>query len=98
MVRNILVNIGSDNSLLHQAMTWTNVDISSVRPTDNRLREFSQRIAQPSIAEIILKVTFLECNSNLQGVDEDREWESPYIKRRFCVVSGPCFLYYRVCF
>ena len=54
----------------HQAITWTNVDLSSVRFSDNHLRAISQEIPQSSITEISLKITYLDFNSNLPGVNE----------------------------
>ena len=39
----------------HQAITWTNVDLSSVRSGDIVLRAISQQVSQPSITVIGLK-------------------------------------------
>ena len=44
------VNIGSGNGLLPGAtkpITWTNIDLSSVRSSDNNLRAISQEISRP---------------------------------------------------
>ena len=41
----------------HQAITWTNVDLSSVRSCDIPLGAISQKISQPSIIVIGLKST-----------------------------------------
>ena len=51
----------------HQAITWTNVDLSSVRSSDNYLRANSQKTPQPSITKISLKITYryLRFHSNL---------------------------------
>ena len=38
MATEIWVNIGSGNGLLHQAITWTNVDLSSVMSSDIHLK------------------------------------------------------------
>ena len=39
----------------HQAIIWTNVDLSSVRSSDIHLRASSQEIPQPSTTEIMCK-------------------------------------------
>ena len=54
----------------HQAITWTNVDLSSVRSSDIHLRASSQDIPQPSITEIIWKTKYLKCHSNFPGANE----------------------------
>ena len=41
--------------LMHQAITWTNFDLSLIRLSDIHLRASSQETTQPSITEIILK-------------------------------------------
>ena len=43
----------------HQAITGTNVDLSSVRSSDIHLRVISQDVTQPSITKINLKITYL---------------------------------------
>ena len=43
----------------HQAITWTSVDLSSVRSSDNHTRAVSEEIPQPSISKIIMKITHL---------------------------------------
>ena len=56
-----MVNIGSGNGFVperHQAITWTNVDLLSVRSTDIHLSAISQEIVQPSITKISLKIFF----------------------------------------
>ena len=71
MATAIWVNIGSGNGLLrHQAITWTNVDLSSSRSSDIHLRASSQEIPQPSITEIICKINDLKFYSNFPGADE----------------------------
>ena len=42
----------------HQA--WTNVDLSSARSSDNRLGAISQKIPQPSVTKIGLKIPSLK--------------------------------------
>ena len=54
----------------HQAITWTNVDLSSGRSSDINLRASLQEIHQPSITEIIWKIKYLEFHSNFPGVNE----------------------------
>ena len=54
----------------HQAITWTNVDLSSVRSSDIHLRASSQEIPQPSITEIIRKIKYLKFHSNFPGANE----------------------------
>ena len=57
----------------HQAITWTNVDLSSVRSTGIHLRAILQEIPQPSVSEISLKITYLKFCSKLPGANELRE-------------------------
>ena len=42
----------------HQAITWTNVDISSINPTDIHVRRTAQEIPQSSSTKISLKFTY----------------------------------------
>ena len=51
----------------HQDITWSNVDLSSVRPSGIHLRAISQEIPQPPFTNISLKITNLKLNWNLQG-------------------------------
>ena len=51
----------------HQAINWTNVDLSSVRRRDIHLTAVSQRIPQPSICNMSLKITYLNFLSNQIG-------------------------------
>ena len=44
----------------HQAITWTNVDWSSVTYSDIHLRAISQEIPQPWIPKISLKINYLK--------------------------------------
>ena len=52
------------------AITRTNVDLSSVKSSDNHLWAISQDIPQPSITKIILKITYLKFHSNFPGANE----------------------------
>ena len=54
----------------HQAITWTNVDLSSIRSSDIHLRSILWKVSQPSIIEISLKITYLKFHSNFPGVNE----------------------------
>ena len=54
----------------HQAITWTNVDLSPVRSTDILIRAISQQMPQPSITKICLKMTCLKFHSNFPGANE----------------------------
>ena len=58
----------------HQAITWTNVDLSSLRSSDVHLRAIALEISQPSVTKIILKIIFLRCYWNLQGANELILW------------------------
>ena len=49
-----------NDSWRHQAITWTNVDLSSVRSSDILLRAISQQVSQPSNTVIGLKSTHLK--------------------------------------
>ena len=57
-------------SIRHQAITWTNVDLSLVKSSDIRLMATSLEIPQPSITKCSLKITYLKSQSNLQGANE----------------------------
>ena len=54
---------------LHQAIAWTNVDLSSVRSSDNHLRAISWEISQPSVINISLKIS-LKFHLTLPGANE----------------------------
>ena len=66
----IWVNIGTGDGLLHQAITWTNVDLSSARSSGIHLRAILQEIPQPSVTEISMKITYLKFCSNIPGTNE----------------------------
>ena len=48
----------------HHAITWNNVDLSSVKSSDIHLRTSSQETPQTSITEIICKIKSLKFHSN----------------------------------
>ena len=54
----------------HQAITWTNVDWSSVKSSDIHIRAISQEMPQPSITKICLKIAFLKFHLNFPGANE----------------------------
>ena len=54
----------------HQAITWTNADLSSVRSSDIHLRTISQGIPRPTITKISFKIIYLKLHSNLPGTNE----------------------------
>ena len=58
----------------HQAITWTNVDWSSVKSSDIHIRAISQEMSQPSISNIFLKSTCLKLHSNFPGANELIHW------------------------
>ena len=63
MATEIWVNIG----WRHQAITWTNVDLSSVRSKDIYLEEISWEMSQPSIAK---KWTWKPLNQNFVKISQ----------------------------
>ena len=54
----------------HQAITWTNIDVTSERSSDIHLRTISQVISLPSITEISLKIIHTNFHWNLPRVNE----------------------------
>ena len=54
----------------HQAITWTNVDLSSVRSSGIHLMAVSWEIPQPPFTEVSLKMTYLKLNLNHPGANE----------------------------
>ena len=54
----------------HQTKTWTNVDLSSVRFSDNHLMAVSQEIPQAINYEISLKIPYVKFHSNRPGASE----------------------------
>ena len=54
----------------HKAITWINVDLSSVRSSGIHLRAISQEISQLPITEISLKIIYVKFHSNQRGANE----------------------------
>ena len=71
-----LVNLGQHKlrswlvAWWHQAITWTNVDLSSVRSSGIHLSAILQEIPQPSVTEISLTIIYLKFCSNLPGAND----------------------------
>ena len=61
----------------HQAITWTNVDLWSLRSSDNQLKAILQQMPQPSINNISCKMNSLKLCSNFPGANE-LKW-LPYV-------------------
>ena len=55
-----LVNIGSGNGWRHQAITLTNVDLSSVRFCGIHLMSISQEMLKISFLDMSVKITNLK--------------------------------------
>ena len=53
----------------HQAITWTNVQLSYIRSNDIHLRATSQEILQPSVSKISLKIIYHCFHANLPGAN-----------------------------
>ena len=74
MAAGTLGNICSGNGLLpdgtKQAITFTNVDLSSLRYSDVHLRAISPDMSQPSVTKISLNIIFLRFYWNLPGANE----------------------------
>ena len=54
----------------HQAITWTNVDLSSERSSDIHLRTISEAKSMPTITEVSLQIIFTKFHWNLPGAYE----------------------------
>ena len=54
----------------HQAITWTNVDLSSLRSCGIHLTTVSQQMPYPSIPEISFESGYLKFYSDLPGANE----------------------------
>ena len=54
----------------HQAITWTDVDWSSVKSSDIHIRANPQEMPQPPISTIRLKFVYLKFHSNIPGANE----------------------------
>ena len=53
-----------------QAITWADVDVSSVRSSGIHLRAISLEIPQPPFTKVSLKITYLKLTWNLPGANE----------------------------
>ena len=79
----------------HQAITWTNVDLWSVRSIGIHLRAILQKIPQPPIIKISLKITFLKFLSNLPGANKSTDWGDAYMHHRIVLFhKSQCALPY----
>ena len=58
------------SAVRQQAITWTNVDLPSVRSIGIHFSTILQEILQPSIIKISWKMTFLKFLLNLPGANE----------------------------
>ena len=54
----------------HQAITSTNVDLSSVKSSDIHLKTIALETSQPPITKISFKMTYLKFYLNLPGANE----------------------------
>ena len=55
----------------HQAITWTNVDLSSLKPSDFHLRTiWPEILSHQSLKYFSVKITHLKFYSNLPGANE----------------------------
>ena len=72
----------------HQAITWTNIDLSSVRCSGIHLRAISSEIPQPPFTKVSLKITHLKLNQNLPGANELIVMRNPGLESlsRSCVI------------
>ena len=82
----------------HQGITWTNVDLSLVRSSDNHMRANSQNILQPWITKITTKITYLKFLSYLPGVSVE-EFLISSVENEFVDIcnqnhTGKCFFLY----
>ena len=71
MVASIWVNIGSGNGLLPDgAITWTDVDLSSVGFCGMQLWTISQEVLKNLIRNMNWKITILKLLPHLSGTNE----------------------------
>ena len=54
----------------HQAITWTNAELLSVKSSDIHLNTIAQEIPQLPITKISMKMTYLKFHLNLPGAKE----------------------------
>ena len=70
----------------HQAITWTNVDLSSIRSSDIHLRAISQEIPQPSVTIICSKTTYCPaCRTTLVATRFRVAVICPIIQEPHCI-------------
>ena len=73
----------------HKAITWTNVDLSSLRSSDVHLRAISREISQPPVTKISLRIIFQRFYRNLPGANELIAGGAYHIKSRLqCGISS----------
>ena len=72
----------------HQAITWTNVDLSSVRSCSIHRKALSWEDLKIAINKTRLKITFLESYSDLPGANE-LTYELHYDSERGCCACSP---------
>ena len=80
----------------HQAITWTNVDLSSVRSCGHHVRAISLEMPQSSVTKIYLKITCLKFHSNFPGANalkydttwcSHKTWESLSCQLMSCLLE-----------
>ena len=64
----------------HQAITWTNLGLSSVSPSDIHLKAISQEIYTSAIKHFGLKITYLRFHSKLKNYLSGISFKSPTYK------------------
>ena len=79
----------------HQAITWTNVDLSWVRCNGIHLRALSLDDVKIPINKIRLKIAVLKWHPGLPGANELTYWYiMPYLTSRLrCFIPGHCTSY-----
>ena len=70
----------------HQAITWTNVYLSSLRSSDFHLRAILLEISQPSVTKISMKMFFLRFCWNPPGANEVNQ--NTTVCRQCCLQNG----------
>ena len=70
-IEHLLLNsLWPNDAWSNQAITWNNVDLSSVRASDIHIRAISQKIPQPSVTKMSLEFAYLTFHSNFPGVND----------------------------
>ena len=80
-----------------QAITWTNVILSSARSSDNHLSALLQEIHQPLATKISLRITWLEFHSNPPGSRKLSEQHFIQSKLRSSLSKKPWSIVVIVC-